>query len=217
MKLAPFIDHTILKPDCVASDIRSLCSEAIEYQFAAVCIPPYYVQDAYQLLKDHPVKVATVAGFPLGYSTTFAKVEEIKRAIDDGADEVDVVINIAAVKNGNWNYVENDIASMTTAAHIKGKQIKIILETGMLTEEEIVRLCGICAGIGPEFVKTSTGFNGPGASLAAVRLMRDHLTGTPIRIKASGGIRSAEEAKAMIEAGAQRIGTSSGIRIVTEL
>jgi len=217
MNLAPYIDHTLLKPECVMADVKKLCSEAIEHQFAAVCIPPYYVRHAYQLLEAHPVKVATVAGFPLGYSTTFGKVEEIKRAIDDGADEVDVVINVTAVKNGDWNYVENDIASMTTAVHVKGKQLKVILETGLLTEEEIGRLCELCKGIGPEFVKTSTGFNGPGASVAAVLLLRKNLTGTTIKIKASGGIRSAEAATAMIEAGAQRIGTSSGVQIVQDL
>lgn len=217
MNLAPYIDHTILKPDCVAADIEQLCSEAIEYQFAAVCVPPFYVKDAYQHLKAHPVKVATVAGFPLGYSTTFAKVEEIKRAIDDGADEVDVVINITAVKNGDWNYVENDIASMTTAVHVKGKQIKVILETGLLTNDEIVRLCALCKDIGPEYVKTSTGFNGPGAKVSTVRLLRENLEGTPIKIKASGGIRTYKKAQSMIKAGAQRIGASAGVRIVTEL
>ena len=153
----------------------------------------------------------------MGYSTTSAKVEEIKRAADEGADEVDVVVNISAVKNGNWNYVRNDIDSMTTAAHLKARQIKIIFETGLLTDDEIRRLCEICREVEPEFVKTSTGFNGPGASLKAVRLMRKILDGTPVKIKASGGIRTRKQAEKMIDAGAQRIGTSSGIKIVTDV
>ena len=217
MDLSGYIDHTILKPDCTAAEIKRLCEEAIAHRFFAVCVPPYFVKDARNYLKGQPVKVATVAGFPMGYSTTSAKVEEIKRAADEGADEVDVVVNISAVKNGNWNYVRNDIDSMTTAAHLKARQIKIIFETGLLTDDEIRRLCEICREVEPEFVKTSTGFNGPGASLKAVRLMRKILDGTPVKIKASGGIRTRKQAEKMIDAGAQRIGTSSGIKIVTDV
>lgn len=216
MKLASYIDHTILSPDCRVDDIRKLCEEAIQHQFAAVCIPPFYVKDAYQLLEGRSSKVATVIGFPMGYSATSAKVEEIKRAFDEGADEVDAVINVCAVKNENWNFVRNDIDSMTMAAHLKGKHIKIILETGLLTEDEISRLCIICREIGPEFVKTSTGFNGQGATVPVVQLMNELLKDSPVKIKASGGIRSRHDALAMIEAGAQRIGSSSGVRIVSE-
>jgi deoxyribose-phosphate aldolase len=216
MKLASYIDHTILKPDCTRADIQNLCEEAIKHQFAAVCIPPFFVQDAYQLLEEYAVKTSTVIGFPMGYSTTSAKVEEIKRAIDEGADEVDVVINICALKSGNWNYVQNDIDSMITAAHLKGKLIKVILETGLMQEEEIHRLCGICREVGPDFVKTSTGFNGAGATVPVVESLRHELEGTPIKVKASGGIRTPEDARAMIDAGAQRLGSSSGVRIVTE-
>lgn len=216
MTLASYIDHTILRPDCQVADIRTLCEEAVRYQFAAVCIPPFYVKDACHFLEPHSPKVATVIGFPMGYAATSAKVEEIKRAFDEGADEVDAVINLCAVKNENWNFVRNDIDSMTTAAHLKGKHIKIILETGLLTEDEIRRLCTICREIGPEFVKTSTGFNGQGASVAAVQLMHQMLKGSSVKIKASGGIRTRQDAQAMIDAGAQRIGSSSGVRIASE-
>lgn len=216
MNLASYIDHTILKPDTNTEDVRQLCEEAIAHGFAAVCVPPYFVKNAYQLLEDSTVKVATVIGFPMGYSATFAKVEEIKRAIDEGAHELDVVINLCAVKSQNWNYVQNDIASVTTAAHLKAKKIKVILETGLLTDEEIRRLAAICREVEPDFVKTSTGFSGGGASLRVVEMLREALSGTPIKIKASGGIRSAEDALAMIEAGAERLGSSSGVRIVSE-
>lgn len=217
MPLASYIDHTILSPLCTAADIRKLCSEAIDRRFAAVCVPPFYVRDARQLLERSPVKLATVVGFPMGYSTTSAKVEEIKRAIDEGADEVDVVINICAVKNQNWNFVRNDLDSMATAAHLKGRQIKVILETGLMNEEEIRRLCDICLDVKPDFVKTSTGFNGPGATVPIVRLLHGLVRDSGIRVKASGGIRTKADAQAMIEAGASRIGTSSGVAIVTDL
>lgn len=216
MTLEKFIDHTILKPDCTIDDVRKLCEEAVAYGFYAVCVPPYFVKNAKQFLEKSSVKLSTVVGFPMGYSTTSAKVEEIKKAVDEGVDELDVVINICAVKSGNWNYVQNDIDSMTTAVHIKGKQIKVILETGLMTEAEIRRLCQICQEVGPNFVKTSTGFNGGGATVPAVRLLRECLD-SKIKIKASGGIRTREDAIAMVEAGADRIGTSSGVKIVADL
>lgn len=209
MSLANVIDHTILRPDCTHSDIEKVCKEAIKHQFKAVCIPPYYVKDAKILLENSSVKVATVIGFPSGYSSTPAKVEEIKRALDDGADEFDVVVNICAIKNGNWNFVQNDIESMTRAVHLKGKSIKIILETALLNKEEIEKACAICTNSGVNFVKTSTGFNGPGASEETVRFLRSILPPS-IKIKASGGIRSKELAHKMLEAGAERIGTSVG-------
>jgi len=151
----------------------------------------------------------------MGYSQTPAKVEEIKRAIDDGASEVDAVINICAVKMGNWNYVRNDIDSMVMAAHLKGKSIKIILETGLLKEDELRRLSDICLEIKPDFVKTSTGYNGDGATVQVVSLLKN-LLNDQIKIKASGGIRTREDALRMIEAGAKRIGSSSGVVIVQE-
>ena len=215
MDIASFIDHTILRPDCTTDDIKKICSEAVEHHFYSVCVPPFYVRDAVRILENTSVKVATVVGFPMGYSPTVAKVEEMKRAIDQGTDELDVVINICAVKNQDWNYLRNDIYSMTTAAHIKGKIIKVIIETGLLTEEEISKVCELCTEVKPDFVKTSTGYNGVGASLDSVRLMRKIL-GKNIQIKASGGIRDRETALQMINAGAKRIGSSSGIKMVTD-
>ena len=216
MTLEKYIDHTILRPDCTLEEIRKLCEEATTHGFFAVCVPPFFVKNAKQFLSRSHVKLSTVVGFPMGYSTTSAKVEEIKKAVDEGADELDVVINICAVKSGLWNYVQSDIDSMTTAAHIKGKHIKVILETGLMNEKEIRRLCQICQEVEPNFVKTSTGFNGGGATTEVVRLLRECLS-SKIKVKASGGIRSREAALAMIEAGADRLGTSSGVKIVTDL
>ena len=209
MNLSSYIDHTILKPDCNTQDIQRICEEAMTHNFAAVCIPPFYVSLAANLLEESPVKVATVIGFPLGYNTTPAKVEEVKKAIDEGADEVDAVINICAVKNANWNYVANDIESVVTATHLKGKKVKIILETGLLTSDEIKKVCELCVKSGADFVKTSTGFSDTGATIEAVNLMRETV-GKKAKIKASGGIRTPEDAQRFVEAGASRLGTSSG-------
>ena len=208
MNLASFIDFTLLKADCTPGDIRLLCERALQHQFASVCVPPFYVKQASELLADSTVKVSTVVGFPMGYSATPAKVEEIKKALDEGADEVDGVVNICAIKSGNWNYVRNDVDSMTTAVHLKGKTIKIIVETGLLTPAELEKLCALALEIKPDFVKTSTGYNGEGATVASVQHLRELLQGK-IKIKASGGIRTAEEATRLIEAGASRIGSSS--------
>lgn len=216
MNLAHFIDHTILTPDCTLADIERLCLEAKQYGFTAVCVPPYYIQAAAKHLEDQPVKISTVIGFPMGYSATPAKVEEIKRAIDEGAREVDVVVNVCAIKSGNWNYVRNDIDSMTTSVHLKGKMIKIIFEVSLLSKEEIIQLCDICNKIEVNFVKTSTGFNGGGATVTAVELLRQHLDKS-IKIKASGGIRTREDAMRLLDAGAERIGTSAGVFIMNDL
>ncbi len=214
-KLAGFIDHTILKADCSKADIQKLCSEAIEYDFAAVCIPPYWVKTSVLLLEKSKCKVATVIGFPMGYSATASKVEEIKRAIDEGADELDVVINICALKEGNWSYVANDINTMTTAVHLKGKVIKVILETGLLTTSEIQKVSEICMKARTDFIKTSTGFNGGGATIEAVETMKA-VVGNKVKIKASGGIKTAKDAQSFINAGANRLGCSSGVAIVTK-
>lgn len=215
MNVAAYIDHTLLKPDSTLENIRQICNEAREYKFAAVCIPPYYVHDAARWLEDTPekIQVATVVGFPLGYSSTIAKVEEIKRAIDDGADEIDAVINLCAVKNQLWSHVRSDLDSLITATRMKGKKIKIILETAILTPAELEQACVVLAELKPDFAKTSTGFNGGGATIDVVKRMGELLQ-HKIAIKASGGIRSFADAKAMIEAGATRIGTSSGVAIV---
>lgn len=213
MNLASTIDHTILKPGITIEDVKIKCQEAKDYAFAAVCIPPYYVNETANLLEDSRVKVATVVGFPMGYSAVSAKVEEIKKAVNDGADELDAVINICAVKSGNWNFVKNEIESLTTACHMKGKILKLIIETGMLTEEEIRQVCEISVVADVDYIKTSTGMNGPGASVEVVKLLREILP-KKIKIKASGGIRDKAFAEQLIQAGADRIGTSSGIQIV---
>jgi deoxyribose-phosphate aldolase len=213
-ELSKYIDHTALKPDTTNKDIEQLCKEAIYHKFAAVCVPPYYVKMAADLLENYDVKVATVIGFPMGYSTIASKVEEAKRVIEDGAYELDVVVNIAAIKNGRWNYVENELDVMTTTCHLHDRKIKIIFETGLLQESEIIRLCEIAKNIGADFVKTSTGINGGGATIEVVKLMKENLP-AKIKIKASGGIRNLEMAQAMIDAGADRIGTSAGVAIVS--
>jgi deoxyribose-phosphate aldolase len=213
-ELSKYIDHTILKPTTTNTDIEQLCKEAIAHQFKAVCVPPYYVSLASELLENTDVKVATVIGFPTGYSTIAAKVEEAKVVIKDGAFELDVVVNLAAVKSGRWNYVQNELDIMTTICHLHDRKIKIIFETGLLNEDEIKRLCEIAKIIGADFVKTSTGMNGDGATVEVVKLMHENLP-AHIQIKASGGIRTKEVAEAMIAAGATRIGTSSGVNMIS--
>lgn len=215
MSFAKYFDHTVLRPDCSLSDVHKICDEAREFDFASVCIPPYFVKEAAARLDGSKIITSTVIGFPMGYSSTAAKVEEIKRALAEGATEFDGVINICAVKSGNWNFVQSDIDRMVTAVHLKGKSIKIILETGLLTPEELKRVCEICLAVEPDFVKTSTGFNGPGATVEMVSYLY-HAMRDKVAVKASGGIRTLEQAEAMIAAGAKRLGSSSSVAIVKE-
>jgi len=213
LQLAPYIDHTLLQPAATTAAIVQICEEALENQFAAVCIPPYYVSIAAETLKDTPVKVATVIDFPLGYSATASKLAAIKKALVDGADEIDIVQNLAAVKNKDWTYISNEIAACLQPIRLHNKVIKVILETALLTEEELIHCCEIYAQRKVDFVKTSTGFAGEGATTKVVELMRKYLPDT-IGIKASGGIRTFEFAKELIEAGATRIGTSAGVQLM---
>ncbi|MFK8007525.1 MAG: deoxyribose-phosphate aldolase [Saprospiraceae bacterium] len=212
-QLPKYIDHTTLKIDTKKTDIKKLCNEAEANNLYAVCVPPYFVQSASMLLKNSDVKIATVIGFPLGYSATPSKAAEIHKAIDDGADELDVVINVSAVKSGDWNYVQNDIKTVALATQMKGKIIKVILETGLLNKKETKKLCEICADAGVNYVKTSTGFNGDGATEEVIEFLRANLPSS-IKIKASGGIKSVKKALKMIEAGADRLGTSSSMKII---
>jgi deoxyribose-phosphate aldolase len=214
MNLASKIDHTLLKADATEKEVKRLCAEAKEYGFAAVCIPPYFVRKCKLWLKDSEVKVATVVGFPLGYSHTPAKVEEARRAIDEGADEVDMVINIIALKAGDWNYLKNELTSVATIVQLRGGKLKVILETGLLTNDEIVKACELCAEMTVDFVKTSTGFTPVGATVEAVKLLRASLP-KAIKIKASGGIRDKAFALQLIEAGADRLGCSASVSIVS--
>ena len=214
LDLATCIEHTILKPDCVETDIDKLCTEAAEYNFHGVCVPPSYVNRAARLLQGKKSNVVTVIGFPMGYSVTPVKVEEARKAIDDGAAELDMVMNLSAFKSKNYKAVQKDIESTADFCHLHNKVLKVIIETGLLTDEEIRKACNIAAKSGADFLKTSTGFNGAGASVNAIKIMRDVLP-KKIKIKASGGIRDRKFAIDLVEAGADRIGTSAGVNIVT--
>ena len=207
MNIGSYIDFTMLKPDGSPKDIDALGKIAVENAFKAICIPPYFVDFANQTFGTTPLKIVTVVGFPMGYSSTPAKIEEIKKAIGDGAHEVDAVVNISAIKSGNWNYVSNEIDSLVTACHMRGKLIKIILETHLLTEAELDRTIEICVQAKVDFIKNSTGFSGGKANPQLISYMKK-AAGNTIKVKASGGIRTLEEAVALIEAGADRIGSS---------
>ena len=214
MDLAKMIDHTNLKASTVKEEILKLTKEAKEYQFASVCVNPTWVELAAQELKGTDVKVCTVIGFPLGANTKEVKVFETKDAIEKGAQEIDMVINIAKLKDGDDDYVESEIAGVVEAS--KGKAIvKVIIETCLLTDDEKKQVCNLAVKAGADFVKTSTGFSTGGATIEDVALMKQTV-GAHVGVKASGGIRSKEDAQAMVHAGAARIGASSGIAIVTE-
>ena len=218
IKIASYIDHTLLKPTATHIDINKICNEALVYGFAAVCVPPPLVKVARSLVvPDTPgsrtVKVATVIGFPFGYSTTKAKLAEVAQAIVDGADELDIVINLVALKEGDWAQLEEEMRVLTERAHAAGKIVKVIIESGILTDEEIIQCCSVYSRVGVNFLKTSTGYAEKGATVAAVRLMREHLP-PRVKIKASGGIRDYAFAAALVEAGADRLGCSASIEIV---
>nr|WP_039809803.1 deoxyribose-phosphate aldolase [Jeotgalibacillus malaysiensis] len=210
--IAKMIDHTLLKPEATKEQITNLCEEAAEHGFMSVCVNPYWVKLSSELLQTTDVKVCTVIGFPLGASATETKAFETKQAIEDGATEVDMVINIGALKSGDFDTVKQDIQAVTAAA--KGKALtKVIIETSLLTEEEKVKACELAVEAGTDYVKTSTGFSGGGATPEDIALMRKTV-GPDLGVKASGGVRSAEDAQAMIDAGATRLGASAGIKII---
>lgn len=211
--ISNYIEHTYLQSNTNGLIIERICAEAIENNFYGVCIPPFFVPKAAELLAEAEQKIITVAGFPMGYANIFAKVEEMKRAINEGADEIDVVANIAAVKDGDWSHVKNDIQSLTSAAHLKGKIIKIILETALLTADELKQLCDICNQFEVNFVKTATGFSEVNTSPEVIRTLRKYVD-KDIKIKASGGISTRQVALDLIEAGADRIGASKSLKII---
>lgn len=213
MELEQYIESTLLKPEATKDDISKLVEEALELNFCGVCVPPYYVKQARNLLGEAKTKLVTVVGFPFGYQSISSKVEETRKALEDGADEIDLVINISALKSKDYNHVSDGISGVATMCRLKGKPVKVIIETGLLEEEEMITACGLCADVGVDFVKTSTGFNGPGASVKDVKLLRKILP-EKIKIKASGGIRNRKFTEELIAAGANRIGTSSGKIIV---
>ena len=211
-EIASMIDHTLLKANATQEEIGKLCEEAKKFGFASVCVNPAYVALASELLKDSPVKVTTVVGFPLGATTPTAKAIEARDAIAAGADEVDMVINIGALKSGNFSLVLDDIKGVREAT--RGKILKVIIETALLTKEEKIKACELAKQAGADFVKTSTGFSTGGATVEDVRLMRE-VVGPSMGVKASGGIRTLEDAHAMKQAGATRIGASASVKIVT--
>lgn len=212
-KINTYIDHTILKPTTLISDIEKLCSEAKQYSFAAVCVPPNFVKKAKSLVQGSGVKVATVIGFPFGYAAVEAKIAEIVLAMVDGADELDVVINVSAIKNADWVYLANEINHIMPVIKSKNKVIKVIIESGVLTDDEIIKCCELYGVAGIDYLKTSTGYAEKGATVEAVKLFRLHLP-EQLQIKASGGIRDHIFAQQLIDAGATRLGCSASVAIV---
>ena len=211
MGLNKYIDHTILKATASNSDVQKLCEEAIEHEFYSVCVNGCYVADAKQLLQGTDVKVAAVVGFPLGAMTTAAKVFEAKEAVENGASEIDMVINVAKLKDGEFEYVENEIRQIKEV--IGDNVLKVIIETCYLTDEEKVKACELALVAKADFVKTSTGFGTGGATYEDVKLMKS-IVGDNAKVKASGGVRDKETAQKYVELGAERLGTSSGISIM---
>lgn len=212
---ASLIDHTLLKPEASEGDIRKLCEEAAKFGFASVCVNPSWVKKAAKFLKGSVVPVCTVIGFPLGATLPDVKAFEARRAIFDGAKEVDMVINVGALKSGDDCSVEDDIRAVVEAAHDNGVLCKVIIETALLTDDEKVRACIASKNAGADFVKTSTGFAKGGATVDDVALMR-RTVGSELGVKASGGVKGIDDARAMFEAGATRIGASVGVKIAQE-
>lgn len=212
--LNKYIDHTNLKPAATRADIEKLCADAREWDFASVCINPCNISLAKELLKGSDVKVCTVIGFPLGQNTTAVKVAETEDAYANGCEEFDMVINVGRLKDGCYDYVRDEIAAVVAAA--KGKTVKVIIETGLLTDEEKAIATRLSCEAGAHFVKTCTGFSAGVATVEDVRLMKQNVSGT-VRLKASAGVRSYQDAVALVEAGADRLGTSAGIAIISEL
>ncbi|MEJ7737306.1 MAG: deoxyribose-phosphate aldolase [Chitinophagaceae bacterium] len=215
MDLSSYIDHTLLKPAATLAEIEQLCGEAVKYGFAAVCVPPPFIKRVKAILSPAEVKTATVIGFPLGYSATEAKLAEAILAMIDGADELDMVINLIALRMNDWDYLAKEVRLISDVIHNKGRMLKLIIESGVLTEDEIINCCAVFGELGIDFMKTSTGYADKGASIGAVRLMRKHLP-AGIKIKASGGIKTYPFAKELIDAGAVRLGCSASVAIVTQ-
>lgn len=215
MNLNKYIEHTLLKQDATKQDFEKLLQEAKEYDFKGVCVNPFNVAAAKKYLKDTNVKIVTVVGFPLGANVSEVKAFEAQKAVQDGADEVDMVINVSKLKDKDYDYIKHDIEAVKAAC--EGRILKVILETDLLTKDEIKKACELCVEAKADFVKTSTGFvkNGVGAKVEDVKLMSETVKPYGLGVKASGGIRDKEKALALIEAGADRLGTSSGVAIVS--
>jgi deoxyribose-phosphate aldolase len=217
IELAGLIDHTLLKPYSSEDDIKRICQEAIEYGFWSVCVNPNYVSLASQYVKNSSVKVCSVLDFPFGANTLEVKIHEAKKSIQDGANELDMVINLGALRSGKYDIVKNEIEKVVEQGKSQRNTIiKVIIETGLLTEKEKILACELVKKSEADFVKTSTGFNAPGATVTDVELLRK-IVGPDFGVKASGGIRTLNDALKLIEAGANRIGTSSGVAIIKEM
>ena len=217
-KFSKYFDHTLLKPDATPQDILKVVSEAVALGTAAVCVNGCHVRSVRRFINaaGSDVKVAAVAGFPLGAMSTNAKAYEVQLALEDGADEIDLVMNVGNAKAGNWAYVEDEVYTIAEMCHESGAVLKLIIETCLLTDDEIIRACESARNAGADFVKTSTGFSSGGATVHAVSLMKKTV-GDDLKIKASGGIRTLDDARAMIEAGADRLGCSATAAILAEL
>ena len=204
------VDHTQLKAFATWEDIKKLCDEAVEYQTASVCIPPCYIQRVKEAYGEQ-INICTVVGFPLGYSVTEAKVAETKKALEDGASEIDMVINISDVKNGDYAAVEKEIAALKEV--VGDKILKVIIETCYLTEEEKIAMCKAVTAAGADYIKTSTGFGTAGATLSDIRLFKEHI-GEHVKMKAAGGVKTVEDLEAFLQEGCDRIGTSSAVKLI---
>jgi deoxyribose-phosphate aldolase len=213
--VARLIDHTILKPEALREDVRQVCAEAVKFEFASVCVNPFWTKLVAAELSGSPVKVCTVAGFPLGATTNAGKVAETLSTLRDGAEEIDMVINIGALRGGERDIVKQDIQGVVLASHGHGAIVKVIIETALLTDEQKVLACRLSQDAGADFVKTSTGFSKSGATVADVALMR-RTVGKSMGVKASGGIRTLADLKAMVAAGATRVGASASVAILQE-
>ncbi len=215
-KIASMIDHTALKPDVGQAAIDQLCGEAIDYSFCAVCVNPVYVERSASLLKEHAVKVCTVVGFPLGAGLSSVKAFEARQAVDQGAEEVDMVLSVGRLKDGRHKEVLQDIRAVLEVCRGEGSLLKVIFETCLLSEDEKRKACELCVEAGADYVKTSTGFSTGGATVEDIELMAGVVAGHGLGVKASGGIKTWQDAQRMIQAGATRIGTSSGIQILEQ-
>ena len=212
-KIASLIDHTLLKPEATAEQIHNLCKEARQFKFASVCVNPWYVALAVKLMRGSGIRICTVAGFPLGATSTPAKVFEARQGIRDGAREIDMVMNVGALKSGDHRAVQAEIRAVADTCHRAKAICKVILENVLLADVEKIRACKLAKKAGADYVKTSTGFSTHGATVADVELMR-RAVGPAMGVKASGGVRSLEDLQAMVAAGANRIGTSAGVQIM---
>jgi deoxyribose-phosphate aldolase len=215
LNIAGFIDHTILKAETSIEEVEKLCKEAVGYGFAAVCVPPPFVKRAKALLSPTEIKIATVIGFPFGYSATEAKVAEAVLALVDGADELDAVINLVALRMKDWEYLKTEVSLLVEVTHQRNKKLKLIIESGILSDEEIVNCCTKLGILGIDYMKTSTGYAATGATLNAVAIMKEFLP-AHVKIKASGGIRDYITAKAFVDAGASRLGCSASVAIALQ-